>query len=54
MPKYSKIIINFAPISERYWSIDCEGKLDTDNNLIRVSGSWFSFNEKWEIEYVDK
>ena len=53
MSKYSKIIINFAPISERYWSIGCNGKLDTDNNLIRVSGVWFPFNNKWEIEYVN-
>jgi hypothetical protein len=45
-----KVIVNFAPISERYWSKGCEGLIDEKNKQIRVTGCWFSFDERWSVE----
>jgi hypothetical protein len=42
----------FSLISERYWSVGCEGKIDGDQ--IRVSGCWFSFDDRWIVEPIKK
>lgn len=39
-----------TPISERYCKVGDEAILDKSTNMIRCSGAWFRFNEKWEVE----
>ena len=39
-----------SPVSERYWSVGCDGKIDGDQ--IRVSGCWFPFDERWVVETI--
>jgi hypothetical protein len=39
-----------TPISERYCKVGDEAILDKSTNMIRCSGAWFRFNERWKIE----
>jgi hypothetical protein len=41
------IIIDYAPISERYWFKGCTGKVK--GNQIRVGGCWFPFDSRWIV-----
>lgn len=52
LTKYIKenenVKVIFAPISDRYWSVGCKGKIDDDQ--IRVSGCWFPFDDRWIVD----
>lgn len=50
MPKYKRVTVYFAPISERYWSNGDEAQIDTENNQIRLGGCWFRFDKRYIVE----
>lgn len=47
-----EVIISNAPISDRYWYRGCKGEINETTNRIRVSGCWFDFDDRWEVEDV--
>lgn len=48
--KVQKVIVNDAPISERYWTKGVEATIcDGD---IRLGGCWFSFDDRYDVEYI--
>lgn len=55
MNKYVKkvktIIVNSAPISERYWSKGDEAIIY--NGEIRLNGGWFPFDDRYDVEYIE-
>jgi hypothetical protein len=46
---FKRVIVISAPISNRYWTTGCEGVIN--NGKIRVSGCWFDFDYRWEVEH---
>jgi hypothetical protein len=47
---YQNVEIVSAPISERYCQQGDICQLDTQNNLIRCSGCWFTFDDRWVVK----
>ena len=42
--------VEYAPVSERYWSVGTVGEIF--NNQIRLSGCWFDFDERFIVTYL--
>jgi hypothetical protein len=42
-----KVTVEYAPVSERYWSKGCEAIIQ--NGQIRLSGCWFDFDERFIV-----
>lgn len=45
------VIIEFAPISERYWQPGDEATIN--NNKIRLGGCWFNFDNRFKIRSIN-
>lgn len=45
-----KVIVKHAPISERYWNVGDEAKIE--NGQIRLGGAWFPFDERYSVEQL--
>lgn len=52
MKVYKRVTVKSAPITERYWFGGCSGQVDEYNQQICVSGTWFPFDNRWEVEDV--
>lgn len=46
--KQIDVIVEYSPISERYWFIGCEASVC--NGSIRMGGAWFTLDERWIIK----
>lgn len=45
-----RVILIYAPISNRMWSKGDEGLIDNDK--IRINGCWFDFDDRYNVEYL--
>jgi len=50
-PIVKKVIVEFAPVSERYWRKGDEATIY--NNQIRLGGCWFDFDERYIVEFCN-
>ena len=50
--KNRNVIVLYSPVSERYWHVGCNGKIQ--NNQIRVGGCWFPFDKRWNVKLKNK
>ena len=41
--------IIYSPISERYWSPNCDAQIDPTTDKIRCGGAWFDYDDRWEV-----
>jgi hypothetical protein len=47
--KSQQVIVEFAPISTRYWYKGCEAIVK--NNQIRLGGAWFPFDKRYLVTF---
>jgi len=49
---YGKVVIEFAPISERYWNKN--DVVTIQNGQIRLGGCWFELDERYILIEIKK